>query len=343
MPTNILFDIKPILTSEKLLDSIFNKAMKAASTGNVKSKAITPVTKARRTESKRILICAKLLRDRLNEIVLQFPSLEELPKFYYDTIDLLIGVDQLRMTLGSIQGTTKVIWRIYREQVSKIWHSNVLQAKDCRRAAFSRYSSSIKKLNKRFIELENLRLNIRKMPFFNFENPIVVIAGFPNVGKSSFVKSVTNAEPEVAEYPFTTKRVTVGHYQDAERGFITWQIVDTPGILDRSLENRNDIELKAFIALSSLPNLVLFIYDHSQVDNLESQKNLYHELKEKLTVKILFAINKIDLLNEEEIEGILQDLESSISIKKEEILLLQAKDREFSKKVMKKLAFSIVT
>lgn len=343
MPTNVLFDIKPILDSEKLIESIFNKAMKAASTGGFQSRSVTPVTKTRRTEAKRVLTCAKLLRDRLDEIVLQFPILDDLPKFYFDTIDLLIGIENLKKILGSLQGTNKVIWRIYREQTSIIWHSNVLGAKQSRRAAFSRFQSTIKKLNKRFMQLENLRAKIRKMPFFNFENPIVVIAGFPNVGKSSFLRSVTNANPEIAEYPFTTKNVSVGHYIDKDRGNISWQIVDTPGILDRSLENRNEIELKAFIAISSLPNVVLFIYDPTQENSLDNQKHLYQELKDKISVKIVFALNKIDLLTKIEIELILKDLEESISLNKQEILLLQAKDQEYSKNVMKKLAFSIVT
>ena len=282
MPTNELFDIKPILSSEKLLETVFNRAMKAASMGGFQSRAVTPVTKTRRTESKRVLTCAKLLRDLLDEIVAQFPEMDELPKFYYDTIDLLIGIDNLKKILGSLQGTNRVIWRIHREHTSKIWHSNVLEAKNTRRAAFSRFQSVIKKLNKRFIELENLRNRIRKMPFFNFENPIVVIAGFPNVGKSSFLKSVTNARPEVAEYPFTTKNVSVGHYIDSDRGYITWQIVDTPGILDRGLDDRNDIELKAFIAISSLPNLILFIYDPTQTDSNNKKICLKNYLKNYL-------------------------------------------------------------
>jgi len=39
----------------------------------------------------------------------------------------------------------------------------------------------------------------------------VVVAGYPNVGKSSFIRLVSTAEPEIAAYPFTTKGVIVGH------------------------------------------------------------------------------------------------------------------------------------
>jgi len=55
----------------------------------------------------------------------------------------------------------------------------------------------------------------------------VILAGPPNSGKSSLVRLITNASPEVAPFPHTTHRPTPGmaHYEN-----IRFQIIDTPPI-----------------------------------------------------------------------------------------------------------------
>jgi len=61
----------------------------------------------------------------------------------------------------------------------------------------------------------------------------VVLVGGPNVGKSSLLKAVTNAEPEIAEYQFTTRRPQPGMmpYDD-----IQIQLVDTPAVSEVHME-----------------------------------------------------------------------------------------------------------
>lgn len=321
-------DIKPILSSKKLIDVVFKKAMKVSSTGNL---GITPVVKARRTEAKRILTCAKLFRDRLNDIVMLFPNFDEIPQFYLESIDIIFGIDKLKQTLGSLTGTNRVIWRIFREHTSKIWHSNVYQAKKERRSAFSRFASVIKKLKTRFIELEELRLSIRKWPVFNFDDPIVVIGGFPNVGKSSLIKTLTNANPQIADYPFTTKGVSVGHYIDENNPYVHWQLVDTPGILDRTSNQRNEIEKKALAAILNLPTILLFLFDPTQSSELEAQLNLFLELKNLISKPIYFFINKTDMLEAKEIQMIIDMISSKLKLENEKIIKLQANNVQASK------------
>ena len=46
----------------------------------------------------------------------------------------------------------------------------------------------------------------------------------------------------VQPYAFTTKSIYVGH---TDYKYLRWQVLDTPGILDRPLEERNTIEMQS--------------------------------------------------------------------------------------------------
>ena len=77
------------------------------------------------------------------------------------------------------------------------------------------------------------------MPTVDFDAFTVVIAGFPNVGKSTVLRRLTGAKPKVAEYPFTTKGIQIGYL---ETKWNKIQVIDTPGLLDRPIDQMNNIE-----------------------------------------------------------------------------------------------------
>ncbi len=52
---------------------------------------------------------------------------------------------------------------------------------------------------------------------------------------------VTRADVDVQPYAFTTKSLFVGHM---DHRYLRWQVIDTPGLLDRPLEERNTIEMQ---------------------------------------------------------------------------------------------------
>ena len=148
MPENNPFmNLETILDSNKLVEVVFSKSMKAMASGG--AKGVPHTTLIRRLESKRVETCAKLFREKLENIVTQFPNFDELNPFYYEMIELLIGKDELRKVLGSLQGTMNQIWKIHREHKAKIWNSNPKDAKKERKAAFSRFSSMIMQLTNR--------------------------------------------------------------------------------------------------------------------------------------------------------------------------------------------------
>jgi|GEM_PF-3444684 Predicted GTPase len=102
------------------------------------------------------------------------------------------------------------------------------------------------------IEIGQVRDQLKTLPDIRPDESAIVVAGYPNVGKSSFVNYLTNARNEIEYYPFTTKAVQVGHF---EHNHIHYQIVDTPGVLDRPDEERNGIESRQFRRPSILRTL----------------------------------------------------------------------------------------
>ncbi len=61
----------------------------------------------------------------------------------------------------------------------------------------------------------------------------IVLVGPPNTGKSSLVNRLTHAEPEVAEYPFTTREATPGMYKFED---VSFQLIDLPPLSDVHVE-----------------------------------------------------------------------------------------------------------
>ncbi|UCE13188.1 MAG: 50S ribosome-binding GTPase [Candidatus Heimdallarchaeota archaeon] len=307
--TNPFRSITPIPRADKLFLMAQNSVMKTSVRGT--SESVPPIQRIRKKEAKRIELLSKELRDRLFRIVEDFPRMEaeSIPPFYIEILDISFGLDKIRKTLGSFSGAANVIWKIKREHLGDVWHSrSVLKAKQLRRAAFGRMKSVIIKLDTRLEFVETVRAHMRMMPGIDLDQPTICIAGYPNVGKSSLVNAVTAATPEIGAYPFTTKEVTLGHLEipiyapfrsEVPISHISCQIVDTPGLLDRSLTERNEIEMRAIAALKNLATAIVFILDFTQDSSLISQKNLFDEISQQFAqVPILIICGKEDILNE---------------------------------------------
>jgi nucleolar GTP-binding protein len=147
--------------------------------------------------------------------------------------------------------------------------------------------------------LEKARRYLIRAPVIDVEKPTIVIAGAPNVGKSLIVKRISTAKPKIASYPFTTKGVSVGHFDYDGR---TYQVIDTPGLLDREMEKRNTMELKAILTLSHLANLIVFVIDPSEYCGYatDSQLHILTDIKSRFEgIPIIEVENKVDIMRSE--------------------------------------------
>jgi nucleolar GTP-binding protein len=301
--------------SQELLDLAFKRAMKSSAQV---SKNAPIIIKAKKKESKRIIVAIEVLIDRILKIIKTVPIIDDLPDFYKELASILVDIDELKLTLGKLNGILPVLSQMKRDFTKKL--SRIEAPKDgdrLRRAAFGRISSIINKQNRNLEYLNNIRGRLREIPSIDYTIPTVVVAGYPNVGKSSLVILMsTNKKIDVQEYPFTTKKLIMGHLE-IERKFdkIKIQLMDTPGILDRPMSKRNFIELQAILALRLISDLILFIFDPTPACgySIESQIELFHEIKENFTkdgkIEIIVVLNKKDLANHSEIDYLKEKLE----------------------------------
>lgn len=264
-------------TSEELLNKSFRRASRAKDNESMVQNA------------------GNILSDNLSNLIRKFPSFENMPSFYREMADIIAGVDRIRISLSRLGWASRQIRQISKEYVAQIKRSRGLDTTPARKSAFGRFSSVMRSIEKDLLFLNETRNLLRKMPTIDPAMPTILIAGYPNVGKSSFIVRITGARPEIASYPFTTRGIFVGHFQ---RGAQRYQVVDTPGLLDRPMEERNDIERQTVAALSHLQGVVVYILDPSEHCGypLQSQLSLAEDLKNWIGLPMLIVANKADIL-----------------------------------------------
>ena len=122
----------------------------------------------------------------------------------------------------------------------------------------------------------------------------VGLVGYPNAGKSSLLASLSNANPAIAAYPFTTLSPILGVVEDreADRRFT---LADIPGIIEGASEGRG-LGLE-FLRHISRTRLLVYVLDVAQnpaqeLEALQSELRSYDPLL--LEGVSMVALNKID-------------------------------------------------
>lgn len=240
--------------------------------------------------------------DRLSQIIQDFPKLDNIHPFYADLINVLYDKDHYKLGLGQLNQARHLIDNVGKEYVRLLkFGDSLYRCKQLKKAALGRMVTIVKRQASNLQYLEQVRQHLARIPTIDPYTRTIIICGFPNVGKSSFINKITRADVEVQPYAFTTKSLYVGH---TDYKYLRWQIIDTPGILDHPLEERNVIEMQAVTALAHLRAAVLFFIDVSEQcgHTIEEQISLYDNIKPLFSNKPLMVVcNKIDIVRPEDL------------------------------------------
>ncbi|WFC98772.1 Nucleolar GTP-binding protein 1 [Malassezia yamatoensis] len=276
--------IAPVPTANDFLDIVLSKTQRKTPT------VIHPgfkITRIRSFYMRKVMFTKDAFNEKLQAILNDFPVLE----------------NHYKLALGQINTARHLIEQVAKDYVRLIkFGDSLYRCKQLKRAALGRMATIMRRNKDPLVYLEQVRQHISRLPSIDPSTRTLVICGYPNVGKSSFINKVTRADVDVQPYAFTTKSLFVGHM---DYKYLRWQVIDTPGILDHPLEEMNTIEMQAITALAHLRAAVMYFMDLSEQCGytVEAQVQLFNSIKPLFANKPTFlVINKIDVAKLEDLD-----------------------------------------
>ena len=153
------------------------------------------------------------------------------------------------------------------------------------------------------------------------------LVGFPNAGKSTLLAAVTAARPKIANYPFTTLNPQLGVMYAHDREFV---LVDLPGLIEGA---HTGVGLgDKFLGHAERTKMILHVIDGTEADWAARYAAIRHEMDSYggglLGKPEMVIINKIDAIDEEELNEKMTAFKKSFGRKKKpEILTISAAGR----------------
>jgi nucleolar GTP-binding protein len=294
------FKTIPIVpTGNELIDIILSKTQRKTPT------VVHPqynIQRIRKFYMRKVKFTNQSINEKIQSILDGFPKLDDIHPFYSDLINILYDKDHYKMGLGYVNQAKNICEKISNDYLKLMKYAESLyRCKQLKRAALGRMATTLKKLNSTLTYLEEVRKHLSRLPCIDPNSRTLILCGFPNVGKSSFMNHITNANSEVQPYPFTTQSLYCGHtfYKHLQ-----WQVIDTPGVLDRPLEERNNIEMQAITALAHLDACIIYFLDISEICgySIAEQLKLFSSIKPLFKHKpLVLVLNKIDIRKYEDL------------------------------------------
>ncbi|KAN0000950.1 hypothetical protein ACTFIZ_001414 [Dictyostelium cf. discoideum] len=298
----VLYNFKKIQvvpTSKDFIDIVLSKTQRKTPTEIHKQYAIGRI---RTFYMRKVKYTAQSYHEKLTQIIGDFPLLDDIHPFYADLINVLYDKDHYKLALGQLNTARNLIDNLSKDYLRLLKYGDSLyRCKQLKRASLGRMCTLMLKQGPSLQYLEQVRQHLARLPSIDPNTRTLLLTGYPNVGKSSFMNKLTRANVDVQPYAFTTKSLFVGH---TDFKYNTWQVIDTPGILDHPLDERNTIEMQSITALAHLHSCVLFLIDISERCGytIKQQVDLFFSIKALFLNKpLLVVLNKIDARRPEDV------------------------------------------
>ncbi|KAF2164479.1 hypothetical protein M409DRAFT_67970 [Zasmidium cellare ATCC 36951] len=298
-------DIAPVPTSQEFLDIVLSRTQRRLPT---QIRAGFKISRIRAFYIRKVKYTSETFAEKLSAILDGFPRLNDIHPFHKDLLNTLYDADHFRIALGQLNTAKGLIETVARDYIRLLKYGQSLyQCKQLKRAGLGRMATICKRLKDPLVYLEQVRQHLGRLPGIDPNTRTLLICGYPNVGKSSFLKNISRADVDVQPYAFTTKSLFVGHF---DYKMLRFQAIDTPGILDHPLEEMNTIEMQSITAIAHLRSAIMYFMDLSEQCgySVSAQMALFESIKPLFANKLVFiVINKIDVMRPEDLDAETQE------------------------------------
>ncbi len=281
------------------LDTAFNRASKKS---REVTKAREKVDTAKNRDLKRVETVREYLSSTLVKIQKSFPTMDDLPDFYYELCKLYFSIEDLKKSISSLNWASEKIGELAKETSRNIKRaSSADESTKYRNAFYGRVDSVMRRISKHLKSMEEARRAMKAFPAVKQDAFTVAVVGFPNVGKSTLISSITGSDLAIDSYSFTTRRLLIGNLR---KGSTKMQFIDTPGTLNRD-DKKNDIEKQADLAMELAADMMVFVFDPTEMYPLEKQERLLKKVK-KYKKPIIEYISKTDIADPDIVDEVKQ-------------------------------------
>ncbi|MDP4038507.1 MAG: GTPase ObgE [bacterium] len=161
----------------------------------------------------------------------------------------------------------------------------------------------------------------------------VGLVGLPNSGKSTLLSIISNAKPEIADYPFTTLKPNLGVVDFGDSSFL---VADIPGLIEGASKGRGlgDEFLRHIERTKILAHLVDITSQNLNADyqTINSElKNYQVDLSKKPQITVL---TKADLLQKGEVNKKADNFAKEFKLKKNDLLIISSIKKSGIKQLM---------
>ena len=155
------------------------------------------------------------------------------------------------------------------------------------------------------------------------------VIGLPNAGKSTLLSTISNANPKIGDYPFTTLHPVLGTVKRFDKEIV---LADIPGLIEGAHEGIG-LGIK-FLKHIERCKILLHMIDVTEENLVLSYKQIKNELKkysnELIKKKEIIVFNKIDLIEKKELREKIKFFEEKI---KKKVNILSNTDKKLISKL----------